>query len=225
MWIGICPPSKAAGTFLRAPVPLVPRPALLPLEPSPRPTRVFGVLAPGAGRRWWTLIAITRPPQHSRGGSRRRSCPNLGTVLLPPHMFDPLRPERPRGAPLVLLPADPGPDLGALQACHQCTAASARAASMAAGATSSTGRPRRAATFSGDSRPFSAATVACTMLIGLDDPRLLLSTSWMPAHSSTARTGPPAMTPVPAEAGWRSTTPAAASPVIGCGSWRRSAAP
>src|SRR5919112_806953 len=72
---GICPPSNAAETFLREPVPLVPRPADLPLEPSPRPTRVFGVLAPGAGRRWWTLIAITRPPQHQRGGSRRRSCP------------------------------------------------------------------------------------------------------------------------------------------------------
>ena len=51
MWIGICPPSNAAPTFLRAPVPLVPRPAVLPLEPSPRPTRVFAVLAPGAGRR------------------------------------------------------------------------------------------------------------------------------------------------------------------------------
>ena len=44
---------------------------------------------------------------------------------------------------------------------------------MAAGATSSTGRPRRAATCSGDSRLFSAATVACTMLIGFDEPRLL----------------------------------------------------
>src|SRR5262245_57229877 len=53
---GSWPPSKAADTFLRAPVPLVPRPAVLPLEASPRPTRVLAVLAPGAGRRWWTLI-------------------------------------------------------------------------------------------------------------------------------------------------------------------------
>src|SRR5262249_47480166 len=30
----------------------------LPFEPSPRPTRVFGVFAPGAGRRWWTLSVI-----------------------------------------------------------------------------------------------------------------------------------------------------------------------
>ena len=92
-----------------------------------------------------------------------------------------------------------------------------RAASMAAGATSSTGRPRRAATASGDSSLFSAATVACTMLIAFDEPRLLDSTSWMPAHSSTARTGPPAMTPVPALAGLSSTTPAASSPCTGCG--------
>ena len=39
--------------------------------------------------------------------------------------------------------------------------------------------------------------VAWTMLIGLSEPSDLVSTSWMPAHSSTARTGPPAMTPVP----------------------------
>ena len=47
--------------------------------------------------------------------------------------------------------------------------------------------------------PCSAATVACTMLIALSEPSDLLSTSWMPAHSSTARTGPPAMTPVPGD--------------------------
>src|SRR5262245_55028714 len=39
----------------------------------------------------------------------------------------------------------------------------------------------------------------------------------MPAHSSTARTGPPAMTPVPGLAGLSSTTPAAASPCTACG--------
>jgi hypothetical protein len=55
------------------------------------------------------------------------------------------------------------------------------------------------------------------MLIGLSEPRLLDSTSCTPAHSRTARTGPPAITPVPALAGLSSTTPAAASPVIGCG--------
>src|SRR5690625_5998305 len=51
MCSGICPPSKPNGTWLRALVPLVPRPAVLPLEASPRPTRVRAVLEPGAGRR------------------------------------------------------------------------------------------------------------------------------------------------------------------------------
>src|SRR5204863_295218 len=35
------------------------------------------------------------------------------------------------------------------------------------------------------------------MLCGLVEPRLLVRMSRMPAHSSTARTGPPAITPVP----------------------------
>ena len=61
------------------------------------------------------------------------------------------------------------------------------------------------------------------MLIGLSEPSDLDSTSWMPAHSSTARTGPPAITPVPGLAGLSSTTPAAASPCTGCGTvpWMR----
>ncbi|SLJ21780.1 Uncharacterised protein [Mycobacteroides abscessus subsp. abscessus] len=39
--------------------------------------------------------------------------------------------------------------------------------------------------------------------------------SWIPAHSSTARAAPPAITPVPGEAGRSMTTPAAASPWTG----------
>ena len=88
--------------------------------------------------------------------------------------------------------------------------------SMRAGATSSIGRPRRAATASGTCSPFSAATVACTMLIAFWLPSDFDRMSAMPAHSSTARTGPPAMTPVPGLAGRRRTTPAASSPWIGC---------
>ena len=74
-----------------------------------------------------------------------------------------------------------------------------------------------AAISSGRLSAFSAATVACTTLIGLDEPCDFDSTSLMPAHSSTARTGPPAMTPVPGLAGLSSTTPAAASPSTACG--------
>src|SRR5699024_1253603 len=93
---------------------------------------------------------------------------------------------------------------------------SCSALSRAAGATSSSDSPRRAATVSGDSRVRSALSTACTMLIGLAVPSDLVNTSRTPAASSTARTGPPAITPVPGAAGRCITTPAACSPWIGC---------
>ena len=40
--------------------------------------------------------------------------------------------------------------------------------------------------------------------------------SWIPASSSTARTPPPAMTPVPGEAGLRNTRPEPNTPVVWC---------
>jgi hypothetical protein len=54
MWIGVWPPSNQAGMELPARdfCPFVPRPAVLPLPAAmPRPTRVFAVCAPTAGRR------------------------------------------------------------------------------------------------------------------------------------------------------------------------------
>src|SRR5215217_8217366 len=62
-------------------------------------------------------------------------------------------------------------------------------------------RPRRSATSSGVRSACRPATVALTRLIGFCEPSDLLRMSWMPASSSTARTPPPAMTPVPSEAG------------------------
>src|SRR2546422_630431 len=59
--------------------------------------------------------------------------------------------------------------------------------------------------------------VARTMLCGLVEPRLFVRISRTPAHSSTARTGPPAITPVPVAAGFKSTRPAPWSPTISCG--------
>src|SRR4051795_1890459 len=147
---------------------------------------------------------------------------DLRPVLFDDDVTQPLEPERAQGLALAVRAADRRTLLGDLQARHHAPtpvrgAVSARARSIAAGATSSIGSPRRAAISSGRCRSFNAATVACTMLIGLDEPSDLLSTSWMPAHSSTARTGPPAMTPVPGLAGLSRTTPAAFSPWIGCG--------
>src|SRR5438094_4413207 len=98
MWMGICPPSNDAGMFLRAPEPLVPRPAVLPLEPSPRPTRVFAVCAPGAGRRWWILIAMESSLldlcsvdffEGDQVRHRRHHPADLGTVLLHDRVVDP----------------------------------------------------------------------------------------------------------------------------------------
>src|SRR4051812_26087025 len=224
MCSGIWPPSKRLGTWYRALVPLVPRPAVLPLEASPRPTRVLAVLAPGAGRRWWSLsvMSVHFLDRHEVTDGVDHAA-DLGTVLLDDHVTDPLEAERAQGLALVGLAADRRALLLDLELSHQdvtsaagtAAGCSARALRSAAGATSSTGRPRRAATASGCSSMRSAATVAWTMLIWLDDPSDLLRMSWIPAHSSTARTGPPAMTPVPGAAGRSMTTPAAFSPWTG----------
>src|SRR5262245_7416992 len=155
--------------------------------------------------------------------------PELGLIVLDDHVTDPLEPQRPQRVPLLPGAADLGLGLGNPQLRHQpalaqfvpaaalAAAAAARARSMAAGATSSIGRPRRAAISSGRFSDLSAATVAWTTLIALEEPGDRDSTSCTPAHSRTARTGPPAMTPVPGLAGLSSTTPAAASPCTVCG--------
>src|SRR5207253_1911491 len=54
----------------------------------------------------------------------------------------------------------------------------------------------------------SASNVALTTLCGFAVPRDLVRMFWMPADSRIARTGPPAMTPVPSDAGLRRTFPA-----------------
>src|SRR5690606_34531782 len=164
-------------------------------------------------------------------GHRRDHAADLGTVLTHDALADPAQAERAQGLALVVLAADGGLGLRDLQLCHHAptfpasacfssralASPSARLRSMTAGATRSTGRPRRAATDSGSSSLRSASTVACTMLIAFSEPSDLVSTSWIPAQSRTARTGPPAMTPVPGAAGRRKTPPAAASPGTVCG--------
>src|SRR6476620_439675 len=122
MYSGVCPPSNRADVLPRAPVPLVPRPAVLPFEPSPRPTRVFGVWAPGAGRRWCTLSVIASLSSDLFDGDEvrhRRDHPaDLGTVLLHDRVVDPLQPQGTQRLALVLLAADRRLDLGDLELCH-----------------------------------------------------------------------------------------------------------
>src|SRR5690348_18118441 len=103
MCSGICPPSKPTGVFFRAPVPLVPRPAVLPLDASPRPTRVFAVLAPGAGRRWCSFndMSVDLLDRHEVTDGVDHA-PDLGAVLLDDHVTDPLEAQRAQGVALVL---------------------------------------------------------------------------------------------------------------------------
>ena len=79
--------------------------------------------------------------------------------------------------------------------------------------TSATVLSRSAATSSGRRSALSPATVAATRFTGLLVPSDLLRMSRIPASSSTARTPPPAMTPVPSEAGFSRTLPAPERPV------------
>jgi hypothetical protein len=58
--------------------------------------------------------------------------------------------------------------------------------------------------------------VARATLIEFDEPSDLQSTSCTPASSRMIRAAPPAMTPVPAAAGFISTRPAELTPMIGC---------
>src|SRR5690348_13333156 len=80
--------------------------------------------------------------------------------------------------------------------------------------TLSTDRPRSAAISSGLRRSCRPAMVALTRLIGFCEPSDLDRMSWIPASSSTARTPPPAITPVPGEAGLRKTRPEPKIPVV-----------
>src|SRR5262245_29699285 len=67
--------------------------------------------------------------------------------------------------------------------------------------------PRNRATCDGSLRSIKPANVARTTLYGFADPSDFVSTFWMPALSTTARTAPPAMRPVPSGAGLSSTLP------------------
>src|SRR6185436_18922860 len=60
-------------------------------------------------------------------------------------------------------------------------------------------------------------TVARTTLCAFADPSDLVTMLAMPAASTTARTAPPAMMPVPSGAGFSSTLPAPKLPTIRCG--------
>src|SRR5699024_12173645 len=72
---------------------------------------------------------------------------------------------------------------------------------------SSTDFPRSLATSSGRFKLLNPVIVARMTLIGVFDPSDLVKISPTPESSITARTGPPAITPVPSAAGFINTFP------------------
>src|SRR6266568_178533 len=82
---------------------------------------------------------------------------------------------------------------------------------------SATCLPRSRAASSTERSRLSPATVALSTLCGLREPWHFVSTLRTPAASRTARTAPPAMTPVPSPAGFRSTRPEPKCPSTSCG--------
>src|SRR3954469_1286288 len=237
MWIGIWPPSKLWRVLApeREPAPFWPRPDVLPVpEPSPRPTRLRALRLPGAG------LSVCRPKSsfsfsvidpHQVADAVEHAA-RLRAVLDLDRVADPAQPERAQRVELLLVRAVLALDLRHL---HDAGASSASAAAVvplvgasAAGAPSSVSvaarspprprtwlidRPRSSATSSGVRRDCRPWTVAFTRLMGFCEPSDLLRMSWIPASSSTARTPPPAMTPVPSDAGLRKTLPEPNSPV------------
>src|SRR5918992_707313 len=228
MWIGFCPPSKRTRRLFpeRAPAPLWPRPAVLPVpEPSPRPMRLRFLREPLAGFREWSP---TSGIGHLYEMTNRMNQALNSRVVLPlGGTADLAQPERLERRALLRVGAVHGLHLSDDERRHQAGVSSAVGSSAAgcsaAGSsvsgsrpsspsTSATVRPRSSATCFGSRSVWSASTVAFTRLIGFWLPSDFESTSWMPASSSTARTPPPAITPVPAEAGFSSTREAEWTP-------------
>src|SRR5580692_2828547 len=82
---------------------------------------------------------------------------------------------------------------------------------------SSTCLPRAVATSARSRNCASASNVALITLCGFGEPRLLVSTFCTPTEVMTARTAPPAITPVPSGAGFSSTCPEPNRPSTWCG--------
>ena len=77
--------------------------------------------------------------------------------------------------------------------------------------------PLNSQTFSIVFKLFNPFNVALTILIFVLDPNDLETISLTPANSNTARTAPPAMIPVPRDAGFRTTRVAPLIPIVSCG--------
>src|SRR6266480_142528 len=156
--------------------------------------------------------------------------PDLGRVVVLHAVSDAAKAKRAQRVPLALIGAVLGAALRHLEVAHGEDSPDASAGdpeSSVAVAEDAPPLPARPRTWLIES-PRSSATSSCvrndsspvivalTRLMGFWDPRLFDSTSRMPASSSTARTPPPAITPVPGDAGFNSTRPEPNTPVVWC---------
>ena len=142
----------------------------------------------------------------------KHACDHRVVVVLG-GLADPAEPERAQRAAVALRLADLATDLRQLKLRHP--RSPPRRASCT-GSTSLIDLPRAFATSSGRRSWRSACSAAFSMLIGFVVPSDFASTSRIPPSSSTARTPPPAITPVPGEAGRSSTRAASNRPSDSC---------
>src|SRR5207245_3259778 len=220
-------------TDVRAPWPFVPRVAVLPWpEPRPRPTRLRGWVAPGAGRSSCIFIRgsdLLHPEQVLHlldHASQLRA-------IRPFHrLVQAAQAQRLNRFPLVVPVADGAADVRDLEGAHAPSSAGTAATSpfgSASGSGLAGRRPRwvRRVNSSAETpriwaipstvwRCSSAAMVARTVLTGLFVPRDLVIKSLMPDSSITARMSPPDRMPVPGAAGFSSTL---AAPFLSRISW------
>src|SRR5574340_726789 len=218
---GIWPPSKPRirRDPLRERCPLLPRVEVLPMpEPMPRPTRLRLAEAFFGARNVERFIIVSRFPFPATG-----SKPRLAGLLLFFHDLDQVwlfgchAPER--GCVLALDHLVQASETQALDdrlvflgsgngRTHPLEAdGGAALSSCRHGHSSSAALPRMAATSLRSRSFFKASNVARTTLCGLVVPMDLVITFCTPAEVMTARTAPPAMTPVPSGAGFSSTMP------------------
>src|SRR3954452_16486594 len=156
----------------------------------------------------------------------------LGIRLLD-RLADTAQPDRAQRVPLAAVRAVGRLDLGDHERAHGVATSSvlstaSASVSVSTAATSplattglpprpntlSTDKPRSAAISSGLRRSCRPAIVALTRLIGFCEPSDFERMSWIPASSSTACTPPPAITPVPGEAGFGNPRPASRRRVL-----------
>src|SRR5579872_2046210 len=178
------------------------------------------------------LLRHVSPARPSRGGRPSAACLREPGSRRARRSSRSCRARGAQRAAMRLALADLGLDLCELDLRHHSSpffraargfgaSSAAAAAGSSAGAglygrTSEICLPRIFATSSGRRRSFSATIVAFAMLIGFVVPRLLARTLRTPASSSTARTPPPAITPVPSEAGRSMTRAASKRPSTSC---------